>query len=501
MAAPDLSVTDTSNVAKGSATTAVGKLAPGAFSPVTAERIHNDVVAAGTDDARNLKLIAQARIQGGTEWLTAGIDLLERRAVQVKITQRNGVAVSEAFQNIGTGINIALEDLASEEFHEYEVRIAAPGGASEVVTEVKIAFAFIRFFTVADPASAPRGIFRGVGGGRTTAILSRSIAIAVSGTATFEWPDFAWYYLGIPLSVLDHDETITQIDGSSVALSTTESFIFLAVLDEGTTTIVKGDLAVGPSFPDDAPTAPVGNRVLGHGERFADIDGTPMTFTSLDELPDYFNTLTSGLTATVSRSGGPMIVDGSKIDSSSADTAVLIASSTNSVQQLQDGSLAVTTDGSLSQVGAEFLVDITTDGSGEISRVERRRWADLSETIRFDFGPNPTGTITLAWPNPLGRPLYVRSDQVQLMLDAVPGAGDVLAELFIRADDGGQTTLFTSSPSPDRRPRVTNGDPSAISNGLPELLKIDVDEALECTLTVSTATPAWAVVTVVADVG
>jgi len=500
MAAPDITITDSSNVAKGGAITALGKVAPGATSATTTERVWNDFAAAGTDDARNLKLIAQARIQGDTEWLTADVDLLERRGVQVRITQRNNVAVSEAFQNIGTGVDIPLPDLASEEYHEYEVQIAPPAGASEAVTEIKIAFAFIRFFTINDPASAPRGIFRGVGGGRTTAILSRSIAIAVSGTATFEWPDFAWYYLGVPLSVLDHDETIDNLDGSSVALGAGESYIFLAVLDGTTTTIVKGDLAVGPSFPADAPTAPAGNRVLGHGERFADADATPMTFTSLDELPDYFNTLTSGLTATVARAGGPMIVDGSKIDPSSPNTATLIASSTNTVQQLQDGSLAVT-DGSLEQVGAEVLVDIVTDGSGETSRVERRRWADRSETIRFDFGPNPTGTITLAWPNPLGRPLYFRSDQLQLMLDAVPGAGNVLAELFIRADDGGQTTLFTSSGSDDRRPRVTNGDPSAISNGLPEELKLDVDEALECTLTVTTATPAWAVVTVIADVG
>ncbi len=145
--------------------------------------------------------------------------------------------------------------------------------------------------------------------------------------------------------------------------------------------------------------------------------------------------------------------------------------------------------------------DIITDGSGETSRLERRRWAGRRELITFTFGSSPTGTTTLVWINPYDRPLYIQSDRVRLMLDAVPGAGNVVADLFIRVDDGARTTIFTSFGSDDRRPTVTNGDPTAINEGLPEVLKIDVNEALECDLIVTTATPVWGVVTAVGNLG
>lgn len=501
MADPDLKWRDTSDVLLGGATHAFGKVPPGANATATTQRLYNDFGGVlSSDDARDMLLVVQARIQGDTEWKIASVDLLNRRAFQIRQIESKSVAVNEAFLPSGEGISIPLADLASGERHVFELRVAPPAGVSEVVTEFKLGVAFIRFQSIANPFAVDPGIHRGIGTGKVTAILDRSIPIAVSGTATFEWPDFSWIYQGIPLVVLDHDETITEVDGSSVALSAGESYIFLAVLDETTTTIIKGDLAVAPSFPANAPAVPAGNRLLGHGERFDDGDAVNMTFTSLDELPDFFAVITSALNATVSRSGGPMVCDGNLIDSGSASTATLTASSTNTVQVVPDGSIGVTLDGSLSQNGAQFLADIITDGSAETSRAERRRWAGRRELITFTFDSSPTGTTTLIWSNPYDRPLYIRSDMVRLMLDAVPGAGNVKADLFIRVDDGARTTIFTSFGSDDRRPVVDTIDATAINEGLPEVLKIDVSEALECDLIVTTATPAWAVVSVVGDI-
>lgn len=484
MADPNLEWRDDADVLIGGAQHDFGKVAPGASATLVEQRLYNDFAEVGVDDARDLLLVVQARIQGSTEWKIASVDLLNRRAFQIRQIESRSIAVSEAFVPSGAGISQVLEDLSSGERHVFEFRVDPPAGASEVITEFKIAVAFITTQAVAHPFATDPGIHRGIGTGKVTAILSRSEAIAVSGTDTFEWPDFSWIYQGIPVVVLDHDETITEVDGSAVALSAGESYIFLAVLDGTTTTIVKGDLAVSPTFELNAPTVPEGNRLLGHGERFDDGDAVSMTFTSLDELPDFFAVTTSGLTATVSRSGGPMIVDGSLKDSTTANSADLTASSTNTVQVVPDGSVGVTLDGSLSQDGAQFLADIVTDGSAETSRVERRRWAGRRELITFTFGSSPTGTTTLVWVNPYDRALYIRSDMLRLMLDAVPGAGDVKADLFIRVDDGARTTIFTSFGSDDRRPTVTNGDGSAINEGLPEVLKIGTGTALECDLIV-----------------
>ena len=47
---------------------------------------------------------------------------------------------------------------------------------------------------------------------------------------------------------------------------------------------------------------------------------------------------------------------------------------------------------------------------------------------------------------------------------------------------------------------MTNGDPTAINGGLPEVLVIGIGETLECDLIVTTATPTYGIVTVVADI-
>lgn len=500
MAAPLITVTNTSDVAKAGAVTAVGKTAPAANSAETEERVWNDLAGSGTDTAKDFVLVALARISGDSEWLESGVDLLDRRGLQIQITKKNSVAVSDRWVSIGTGVSITLPDLPAGEYHQYKFRVSPPVGASEVVTEFKIAAGFRKYFPVANPNVAPRGVVRGAGGGAVTAILSRSIAIAVSGTDTFEWPDYSWYYEGVPLSVLDHDETISNADSAAAALGAGESYIFLAVLDGTTTTIVKGEKATGADYPSNAPAAPAGNRILGWGERFADADGTSMTFTTLDESPDFLNITTSGLTATVARARGPALVDGVLIDGSTSTDANLTASSTNTVQLLADGSIGVTLDGSASEVGAEILADIVTDGSGETSRVERRRWVG-GEVIQFQYHSSPTGSPRRIYINPHDRPLRIRPDTLKIQLDAVPGAGNVKADIFTRPDGGPATTIFTSSGSDDRRPVVTNGDSTAINYGLPEVLEIAVGGSLECVLTFTAAAPLWAVVSLVADQG
>ena len=77
--------------------------------------------------------------------------------------------------------------------------------------------------------------------------------------------------------------------------------------------------------------------------------------------------------------------------------------------------------------------------------------------------------------------------------------GNVKWDVFTRPDGGARTTIFTSFATNDQRPVVTNGDPSAINAGIPEVLEWLPGEALEVDTIVTTATPAWSLLTVVCD--
>lgn len=509
MAEPVLTTTNTSDVAKGTAETDWGKVAPAASGATTTERIWNDLAAAGTDDFTDGLGVAMAKIDGTSVWQGGGIDLLDRRGVQFRFTKINSVAVSNAWTNVGNGVGVTAPTITAGTYHEYEFRATPPVGAAEVVTDLKISWGSAAYQAVANPWAAEPGIHRGIGTGKTTAVLARSIEIAVSSTDTFEWPDFSWINLGVPYVSLDHDETISEVDGSAASLAAGEGYIFLAVLDAGGTTIVKGDATATPlTYPDDAPAQPADTELLGWGERFDDGDAISMTWTKLGGNPAFFALSDDGaLTGTVARSGGPAVVDGNLPDSQTATTYTLTDASTNTVQLLQDGSIGVTTDGSLSQNGAQKLGDQVTAGGVVTSTVDRRRWS-RGVPIRFEFTGSPTGTTTAVWINPFRRAVYIRSDSLRLMLDLVPvGAGKtVTAELFTTADNAARVTCFTSFASDDRRLIVQHGDTSAISDftdstpKLPEVVKVDIDEALECDLIVAGgATPAWAVVSLITD--
>ena len=493
--AVDLEFTDTSDVPKAGATSAWGTTPPGSASVEFEERIWNGR-ASSADTATDVLLIPMAQHPVTLEFVTFGVDLLERRGVQVQVTKKNSVDVTEEWRNVGTGAPLLLPDLPDGEYHQYKARALPPAGASEVTTQWKFGIALLRRWSVGDPFIAEDGIHLGVGRGRTTGIYSRSTTIGTTGNATLSWPDYVGYYDGVPVVVLDNDETVPETDGDSATLATTESYIFLTVWTASGPAIVKGSKAVGPTYPDDAPALPAGNRQLGWGEKFAAVDATAMTHTETDAEADFFHVSTSALNATVARSVGPLLAEGSKIDTTTSGSATLTASSTNTVQYLTDGTGAVTTDGTLAQEGAAILFDIVTDGSGETSRTDRRKWAG-GHVFEF-FVDSPTGTTTVVRRNPYRRDLLLRPWTDQLELDAVPGAGNVKCDLFTKGS-GARVTLFTSSGTDDRRPIVQSGDSQKWNEGLPEVLRWPAGETMECDFIVTAATPGYACLTFIAD--
>ncbi len=482
MADAILTTTDLANVPKSGATVALGSVAPGATSAETSERTHNALLGEVVDDARDLAYVVLAKRQGDPAFTVAGIDLLERRGVQVRTDKLNGVTVSEPFVSLGTGVRLRVPDLAAGEFHEYTSRALPPVGGSEEFVTFKISIASTRFISVADPAAVDPGIRRGIGDGQTTAILSRSGSIGVTGIEDLLVPDYAWVYTGIPRSELLNTKIVSDADGSAATLASGQSYAWRLVLDAATVTIIKGDLVTGTAVFADLPALPAGNRFLGWGVRDFAVD---LTFTPVLPLPDYFNVTVAGLDATAAgaspSAGASMIVAGHKLDPTTPVVASLTAFADNTVQMLRDATLAVTLDGTLAEAGAEFLAEITTDGVTETGRVELRRWHG-GRTIVWDMG-SVANNQEAYWRNSRSRSAFVRSDMVSAQITVALGAdtaGLLKFDILVKEDGVAEVSLFTSQGSDDRRPGWDFGDTNEVDFGLPEKLDIPAGAMLIC---------------------
>lgn len=515
MPPPLMTFRDGADVVRGSTFHDFGQVVPGSPTSTEVFNLWNGFGLTGgsaVDTAKNIALIVQGRITAtGGQWLGDGIGLLESLALQVQLPDIPRYA---GFTPVGTGITIRPGDLETDSKHEMNVRVVLPAGAQEVSVQFKIGVDLVR--TIALPGDAlahEPGISRGVGRGIGAFALERSGAFTVSGTgagSTIRWPDYSWYLLGRPYQdlggALSGDEILSNLDGDTVpvALAAGEAYLFLTTLDAPDRLIVKGNKITGtPVFPGDAPPIPEDIVLTGWGIRFADADALAPQHTELvDAEPQGFNVITSALDYTVRPPGVSAIVSNRLNDNVTDNTGSFPGDGTHTVWVLPDGSVddTVGPDGDTPQVGSLRLFDIVISGGVETGRTDYRRWRDRHEVVEFRFDGSPTGTTTLSWRNPHTTRMLIRPDQFRLQLDTVPGAGNVLADVFTRPDNGAKVTIFTLFASDDRRPVVTNGDASAINTGLPEVLVINPGETVEVDLIVTTATPGYAVLSFVADI-
>jgi len=511
MPAPLLEIRDESDVVVTSFFD-FGQVIPGAPTASITRSVHNGFGLTGgsaVDTAFNIVLTFEGRLTSvGGQWLST-IGLLESLALQIMLPNIPELA---GWTNVGTGVPISLPDLPTDSKHEMLVRFTLPAGAQEVGIQAKIGIDFQR--TQALPggiyAHEP-GISRGAGRGVGTAVFSRDSAFTVSGTgagSTLRWPTYAWYtegrsYQELGGNAASGDEVLSNTDKSASALIAGEAYGFLTVLESTGRTIVKANKVTGtPVFPTDFEVAPTGSILTGWGIRFADADALAPQHTELvDATPQFFDVTTSGLNYTVAPVGVSAIVHGRLNTNKTENTGSFPGDGTHTVWVLPDGSVddTVGPDGATPQAGSERLVDIVIAASVETGRTDYRKWKDRAESIVFRFDGSPTGTTTATWRNPYSYRLWIRPESAQLQLDAIPGAGNVKADLFTEADLAARVTIFTAQGSDDRRPVVDTADAVAINAGEPEVLVISPGEFLSCDLIVTTATPAYAVVSLVAD--
>lgn len=501
-----------------------GTVAPGATPTLTIWRLQNDLVlAGGIDPSHNTQVLIQARIAGNTTWETKGLELLESRAFRVRLIAENGVTVAGAFMNLGTGIQFPLVDLEPQTYHEFEVEPIPPAGASQIVTEFRLIAVDQATSTIGDPYAVPRGQFRGVGRGQVTGVIDHGGTISATGTDTLEVPDYSGVFLGLPYSELANDKVQDNTDSAAAALIAGESYLFYLLATAGGLAILKGLKGTPRTFPDDAPVIPNGEVAFGWGQRFADADALSMTFTLLAgaERDFLYPRVVSGLNVSIGNTAGPVVVEGSRIDTTTENPLTLIDDAVNTLWQLRGGTFAITLDGSSPQPGALEFFEMTTAGGVVTAQRDLRKWAG-TKMLTFTR-ESPTGTESKAITNGTTRSWWIRPDQVsgylevdpQSLSGGPPVSGLLAGDFLIQKDGQAEASIFASQGSDDRRIKWVFGDTNQRTVGLPETagLEIPPDAVLIFRTTDQPGgggtpdpltpgiTPAWVAATIVVDVG
>lgn len=497
-----------------------GVVVPGTPTATVVRNIWNGFGLTGgsaVDTAQNVLVTVSARITAtGGQWLGDNIGLLEALALQVQFP---GIPELAGFTGAGTGVEFSLPDLPTDTKHEMNVRAVIPAGAVEVGVDFKIAVDFQR--TVALPggiyANTP-GILRGTGRSVGLAVLSRDSAFSVSGTdatSTVRWPTYAWYSLGVPYqelggNAISGDEVLSNLDKSLVALAAGETYGYKTILEDTGRLVLKADKVTGTaSFPDDFEPTPAGAILLGQGVRFADADTLAPTHTELvDATPRFFDVTTSGLNYTVAAVGVAAIVHGRLNVNKTSNTGTFPGDGTHTVWILPDGSVDDTPDGLTPQAGASRLVEIVITGSVETARTDLRLW-EQGQDISFEFHDASNDDV-LSWLNVTSHSLWIRPDQVAVLMSSpptgfspTPTSGSIAFDLLI-GDGTTETSIFVSQGTDPRFPDFEWDDSVLRPDGTPESpLEIAPGFALVCRVVsdLDQGTPDWAAVNVVADRG
>jgi len=484
-----------------------GVIAGGGTPPLVTYRIHNNFGGGGpVDDSRNWQWIIEARISGATEWEVRGIAALTNGTFKVRQTAENSLPVSRGWVTLGTGIALPLADLVDGEYHEFEIQPQPPATGPELVIEWRLSLALATAITVGDSAIVPQGIRRGVGRGEVTGVVDRSGSIGATGLDQLDVPDYNFVHLGAPHSELVQAITLDANDSAPAALGAGEEYPFYLATSTAGLAIVKGLLKTAPLvYPDDWPALTGDDTAIAYGQRHFSNNLIVVELPAAE--PDFYHANVVGTDAIIGNTGGPVLVGTERQDTTTPNTVPLGSDGTYSIWVLPDQTFAVTTDGSRPLPTALLLWEITMVAGVETARVDRRRWVGASHMIQLRFEA-PQDLEEVAWCNGTNRGLWVRPESVRAFLEQAPpnmtlppGSGELAFDLLVVEDGVAEVSLFTSSPSPDRRPKFAFGDSNQSAWGLPEVLYIPPGAMLvsRAHRTFDQGDPRWANVCLIAD--
>ena len=462
-------------------------VAPG--TPTAAQEVHlwndkGDVL--GSDSSLDMILRVLARQGGSGDFSESGLEVLDRKAVQVRLigSQGTAIAVTTAWKNLGATFVMDLQDLPKDSAIEMEVRINAP---SNMATDaVDVVFRVERSFSdgLAKGAyeQSGAGIYEGLGDGAHTMwwLVSDVVEDDAGAGADVDIPDLSWVYEGQPNNVLTHEITFTNLDGSAAALGAGEAYAAAITAGaDGTLTVTKGDKVTAPPTEGDRPLLPNGELLLAW---------VNVPFGLVIQDSDIVNVYTlghfayvdSGLELTVG--AGKAIVGDHFIRHTSTSAITLGVSDTWEVFLLEDGSLDSTNDGSRASDRALLLYEVTTDGSAITAVVDKRiylqgspvnlvipKGSDVAVNDFALWAPEGSGK----WYIPPGKRIRI------LTTDPSPAgasSGDTVVDLE-RVRNGTPTTLFTSQGTDDRRCTLLFTD-DYDDDAFPEVLDIQPGDIL-----------------------
>lgn len=469
-------------------TTAAGldTYAPIAGTPTAAQttRIYNDQDgAAAADDATELRITAESRDAGDTEFssthaLAAGA-YIECRAVGSGGT---GVAAQTTeWTPVGRGRYLHLRDLPSECYRTIETRINAPAGYGTVDVEVLLRAVCASPAVVLEEGhheSGAVGVCHGVGDGRFGGLLEGGTLTATGSPDDDVHLDLTtWIAAGIPHTLVPSTITLTDADGAAASLTSGKSYwCALTLASDGTVTQTKSVMGTSPLAVSARPIPPSDEPLLGYVEREYDATIESGDIYQDDRVYSWFAATTSGASLVASISGGWAMTDSRLIILTGASSVTLTASDDNYVWLNPSGTFTANVSGARPTDRSLLLYVMTTDGSGVTATVDRRVFIGRRlVTMTFSKSGTLAGTNTVysSWPSgSLGYILPLRG--VFLALGSAGStSGSTICDLEQSDAGAGFTTVFTSQGGSDQRPTIAQGTANAIDSGArPEVYAI-----------------------------
>jgi len=461
-------------------------------TPTAAQELHywndkGDVVSA--DTAKGVRLSVLARNQGDANFVGSGLEVLDTKAIEVRVIGVQGAAVdvTTGWTKIGTNADLSLPDIPKDSAVELEHRISMPSGSDTTTVEIAFKLSSVQATFVGRYHGLQNGIRLGIGDGQSFG-LAESDGVLEDGTPddTVIIDDVAWIHEGIPYRLLNYNETINANDGDVAALASGESYYCALTLGAGTVTQTKGSKAADPLTDADKPALPADEAFLAWVVRSFDniINTADITEAAAVTTPDFFGYSDSGLAASIGK--GEAYVNGSLVETDSINQYTLTASTTTTIYLLEDGSLDDNPGTAKRGMPLHYFV---TDGSGVTAHTDLRQFFDqLAVVAMFHFHDTPAATDWTAWKNPFNYLLYLRPlvNSILVQLHQEPGSlGHASGNWILDVEkqgtgDSGWTTIFTSQGSDDQRPTIAYDAGTTKETGAarPEVLVVQPGESL-----------------------
>jgi hypothetical protein len=355
---------------------------PGTPGTAVAIQLTNDLAGAGADPISNARILPMFRMVGDTEFVAAGIEVADRRMLQIRISAGVGVTLPAGeWKSVGAGAAFTVPTIADETGVELELRANIPADVVDpLVFEVALAL------DVATSLPGPDGISDAGGDGIYAGYRDAGQTVHVSGSLTVENPggadsqvqvsDHVWIASGLAWCYRAGLSTIAASASGKIRS------VLLSLAQDGSLTVTSGSEATPPLLVSHRPALPAGELPVSWVSRDDSATIVDADITDAREL-GFYALSTSSLIATIGP-GPRALVDSAVCQNSAAQQVSLDDDSTNSLWLQRDGRIGKSTDGAPSGDRALILYEVDT-ASGAVTATRDLRQLTGAHVERVAF--------------------------------------------------------------------------------------------------------------------